>query len=400
MRRRGILAAGAIALSAALAALGFGGMPAQAQARSSMLPAAAPEPGYRLVVAARASGLDVQAFFGGLSRFLEVYEGVAGWQAGWGGTAGRLRLRAEQRPAGAPVVFLVSPASGSAGDRVAISGSGLRGVTSVRFGAEPAEFRVVSDRLIVALVPQGTGTVDVVVSGPAGTSPRTASDRFTYFDLTAIQSAVSATVRLDVSGGGQDASCSGVLVSSSPAVVLTARHCVDWLAAPQEASYTATFYPPAGSGVTLPARLLLTDEPHDLAALLLQSEPPVEPVAVRSDAPAAGETVYDVGYPGGVATPVVKAGQVLLPHVPQVPVSGSSVPDMTVTDVAVQAGDSGGPLVDAKGRLVGILTGGTFYRSRGLRAAGTSVFTWAPEVASFAVKAEAAAREARVAAGT
>jgi hypothetical protein len=51
----------------------------------------------------------------------------------------------------------------------------------VAFGAAPAaSFTVDSDTQITAVAPEGSGTVDVTVTTPAGTSAATAADRFTY----------------------------------------------------------------------------------------------------------------------------------------------------------------------------------------------------------------------------
>ncbi|MDI3318116.1 MAG: trypsin-like peptidase domain-containing protein [Bacillota bacterium] len=285
----------------------------------------------------------------------------------------------------APVVLAISPDHGASGQAVVIYGFGFSGATGVGFGGVPAQFQVVSDNVISASAPQGTGVVDVTVTTPAGMSRTVVTDRFTYVNQAALDRAVRATARLDISGGGSEVLCSGVLVS--PTVVLTAKHCVDRLSDPQAASYKATFNPGAGS-VTLPAKLLLTDGPHDLAALALGSAAPVNPAPVQASVPSAGDLVFDVGYPRGRANPAMKAGVVALPHIGQMPVSGAPVPDLTVTDIGVQSGDSGGPLVDGNGEVVGILSGGLMYRLHGL-SIGASVFTWAPEVAQFAQKAEA-----------
>jgi hypothetical protein len=85
--------------------------------------------------------------------------------------------------AAAPVVTAISPTSGGAGGgtTVTVTGSGLTGATSVRFGASDANaMTVVSDRQITATSPAGSGTVDVTVVTPTGTSPISPADQFTY----------------------------------------------------------------------------------------------------------------------------------------------------------------------------------------------------------------------------
>jgi hypothetical protein len=82
-----------------------------------------------------------------------------------------------------PVVTAVAPASGSAGggDSVVITGTGFTGATDVSFGpASAAAMNVDADTQITATSPPGTGTVDVTVTTPAGTSPATTTDQFTY----------------------------------------------------------------------------------------------------------------------------------------------------------------------------------------------------------------------------
>jgi hypothetical protein len=86
-------------------------------------------------------------------------------------------------PAAAPSVTGVSPSSGPAGGGtgVTITGTSFTGATAVRFGNAPASsFKFDSDTQITAVSPPGSGTVDVTVTTPAGTSQTGAADRFTY----------------------------------------------------------------------------------------------------------------------------------------------------------------------------------------------------------------------------
>jgi hypothetical protein len=82
----------------------------------------------------------------------------------------------------APVVTGVNPTVGFAGQTVVISGSGFSaGVSAVNFGpivvTSPA---VVSDSQINVTVPQGSGTVDVMVTTSGGTSAVNPSDKFSF----------------------------------------------------------------------------------------------------------------------------------------------------------------------------------------------------------------------------
>lgn len=88
----------------------------------------------------------------------------------------------------APMISTASPASGSAGTTVWLTGSGFTGVSAVRFGSVPAtSFTVVSPTVISATAPAGSGTVQITVTGPGGTSNALA---FTYVGVPHLTSAV------------------------------------------------------------------------------------------------------------------------------------------------------------------------------------------------------------------
>jgi alpha-tubulin suppressor-like RCC1 family protein len=96
-------------------------------------------------------------------------------------SAGRFAMLAFGEPI--PVVTGVSPQIGPAGggETVTISGDTFTGATAVKFGTTAAtHFTVESDTSITASAPPGTGTVNVTVTTPAGTSPPVAADRYTY----------------------------------------------------------------------------------------------------------------------------------------------------------------------------------------------------------------------------
>jgi hypothetical protein len=95
-----------------------------------------------------------------------------------------------------PVVTAISPASGRTlgGDTVTINGSGFNGTTRVTFGAVPAaSLDVVTDTTISATSPRQpmAGTVDVLVTTPAGTSAVSPADQFTYVAVVPVVTGVS-----------------------------------------------------------------------------------------------------------------------------------------------------------------------------------------------------------------
>lgn len=81
----------------------------------------------------------------------------------------------------APRVIELTPAEGEVADEVVISGVNFVGVTAVEFGGVPAtSFTASGDRSITAVVPAGTGTVDVTVTNGKGESTVTQAGKFTY----------------------------------------------------------------------------------------------------------------------------------------------------------------------------------------------------------------------------
>ncbi len=91
----------------------------------------------------------------------------------------------------APTVSAVTPSSGRAagGTSVKITGTNLSNAVAVSFGANPATtFTVNSATQITATAPAGSGTVDVTVSTPGGTSSTSSADRYTYVPLPTVSS--------------------------------------------------------------------------------------------------------------------------------------------------------------------------------------------------------------------
>jgi len=85
-------------------------------------------------------------------------------------------------PPPAPRVTGVSPSSGSSGTKVTVSGTDLTGATAVTFGpGHPGtSLTVVNATTLTVDAPAGSGTVDVQVTTPSGTSMVQTLDWFTY----------------------------------------------------------------------------------------------------------------------------------------------------------------------------------------------------------------------------
>lgn len=87
-----------------------------------------------------------------------------------------------------PAITSIIPSSGptAGGTPVAIQGSGFTGATHVAFGGVAATgVKVRSSGLINATIPPGSGTVNVTVVTPAGSSASVAASQFAYVTATA-----------------------------------------------------------------------------------------------------------------------------------------------------------------------------------------------------------------------
>ena len=96
-----------------------------------------------------------------------------------GGVIGSIAICA----APVPTVNSLKPSNGPAagGNTIAVVGSNFTGATAVNFGSTPAtSFSVVSSGQINAVVPAGSGAVDVTVTTPGGTSPTVSGDVYKY----------------------------------------------------------------------------------------------------------------------------------------------------------------------------------------------------------------------------
>ncbi|HEY5058551.1 MAG TPA: protease pro-enzyme activation domain-containing protein [Gaiellaceae bacterium] len=80
-----------------------------------------------------------------------------------------------------PAVRRLSPASGSRGTKVTVTGTGFVAVSGVRFGAKKAaSLTLVSPTRLRAVAPAGTGIAAVTVTTAGGTSAKTQAGQFHY----------------------------------------------------------------------------------------------------------------------------------------------------------------------------------------------------------------------------
>jgi alpha-tubulin suppressor-like RCC1 family protein len=149
-----------------------------------------------------------------------------------------------------PAVTAVSPKEGlpPGGTVVTLTGREFNGATAVKFGsANATTFHVESNTSITTVAPQGTGSVDVTVTTPEGTSPTTDADRFSY-----VNPAVPSPTVTEVSPsegpapGGTTVTISGANLAGATAVMFGSARAAHFTVNPAGTSITAIS--PAGSG--------------------------------------------------------------------------------------------------------------------------------------------------------
>jgi hypothetical protein len=244
----------------------------------------------------------------------------------------------------APVVTALSPTSGTqaGGTPVTITGSGFTGATAVDFGTTAAtHVNVVSDTSITANSPAGTGTVDVTVTTPAGTSATSPADRFTYTAVTApAVTALSPTSGPEAGGTSVTITGSGFTGATAVDFGTTAATNVNVV---NDNSITATS--PAGTGtvdvtVTTPAGTSPTST-ADQFTYTAVTAPAVTALNPTSGPEAGGTsvTITGSGFTGATAvdfgtTPATNVNVVSDTSITATSPAGTGTVDVTVTTPA------------------------------------------------------------------
>ena len=128
-----------------------------------------------------------------------------------------------------PTVSSVTPPGGplTGGNAVTITGTGLIGAISVKFGAVAAHFTIDSANQITVTAPSGTaGTVDIVVTTPNGASPTSSVDHYSYTALPVVggispaSGGIAGGTAVTISGSNL-AGVASVLFGNTPASHVT-----------------------------------------------------------------------------------------------------------------------------------------------------------------------------------
>lgn len=143
------------------------------------------------------------------------FSATAGWDeaTGWGSpNFNNLVNSARPRPTITKLKPREGPATG--GTSVTITGTKFAGATAVKFGSTNASsFTVKTATSITAKSPPGSGTVDVTVTTPEGTSLTSSADEFHYLPVVTKLSPVSGPV-----GGGTTVTITGAEFTGATSV--------------------------------------------------------------------------------------------------------------------------------------------------------------------------------------
>ena len=193
---------------------------------------------------------------------------------------------------GRPVVTSAEPSSGptAGGTVVAIVGSGFQDVVGVDFGSTAGSVDTIDPRLIEAVAPPGTGTVDITVTTAGGTSATTASDQFTYLPAPTVTS-LSQVTGPQAGGGAVTIEGTGFTGATGVAFgTVTASYTVV-----SDTELTATIPPGAGTvevSVTTPGGVSADSGSSQYAYLPV---PAVASVSPSSGATSGGNSVTITG---------------------------------------------------------------------------------------------------------
>ncbi len=287
----------------------------------------------------------------------------------------------------APTIDSVSPLAGptSGGTSVTITGTGFGAVSAVDFGTSPATITASSSTSITVSAPAGSGTVDLSVTTPVGTSAATAADLFIYEAAPAV-TALSPTAGLLTGGatvtitGANFVDASGVSFGSVPASAYTVVSPTQIIAisSPQAAGTVDV-------SVTTPVATSAVSASDEFT---YEAVPSVSALSPTAGLPAGGTpvTITGAGFTGASAVSfgttsastfsVVSSTEITVSTPPQ----AAATVDVTVTTPAGTSATSlsdeftyeTAPVVSSISPTSGTAVGGTVVTLTGSNFTGTS----------------------------
>ncbi len=156
-----------------------------------------------------------------------------------------------------------------------------------------------------------------------------------------------AVIQANTPGATASESLGAGVVVSKTGEILTALHVVKGAA-----SIKVSF----SDGTTSPATIQTSDAAHDTASLMPLHPPAVIVPAVLGGGVRIGDEVFAIGHPLGLVDSLTAGVVSGLDRTFKVG-NGRTLAGLIQFDAAVNPGNSGGPLLNARGQVVGIVTG-------------------------------------------
>ncbi len=286
-----------------------------------------------------------------------------------------------------PSVTAVSPVAGSlaGGTSVTITGTAFAGASIVDFGTTAASNLVInSSTSITVTAPAGSGTADITVTTPVGTSATSAADEFSYEAAPAITAVApvagltSGGTTVTVTGTGF-AHTSSVGFGSSPASTFTVISATE-IAATSPAELAGV----VDISVTTPVG---TSSPVAADQFTYEGTPAVSAVSPSAGLPAGGSAVTITGFGfthvsavdfGAVAGTITSSTATSITVTSPAELSGTV--DVTVTTPSGTSATSlldeftyeSAPSIGAIAPVAGPITGGTTVTVTGTNFTGAS----------------------------
>ena len=200
----------------------------------------------------------------------------------------------------APAVAGVGPTTGptTGGTQVTISGTNLAGAKSVDFGSiQVTSFLSDTASEITLSSPPGSGTVDVTVVTPAGTSATSSADEFSYVAVSTPPAVTGIAPGSGPATGGTTVTITGANLAGASAVDFGSARVTSFLS---DTASEITLLSPPGSGsvdvtVVTSAGTSATSSADEFSYVAASTLPAVTGIAPGSGPTGGGTTVTIIG---------------------------------------------------------------------------------------------------------
>ena len=196
-----------------------------------------------------------------------------------------------------PVIVAIVPDHGFTGapTGVVMYGRGFVGVTSVHFGSAAALnlYGALIDEQVDVSSPPGSGTVDVTVTTPVGTSPTVPADRYTYYPEPPLGVRALGPSR-GPAAGGTTVYVTGAGFGGATAVMFGSTPAPSFVVYGDRLIRTTS--PPGAGRVDVEVTTPAGTSPPDPADVFTYLSPPFAPTAVTAVAGAPGSAGAIVGW--------------------------------------------------------------------------------------------------------